>query len=160
MAKRRGISLVELLLTMTACAVILTLSAELIHRMLHAQSRARAVQDGQRSAFRLERSFRNDVHQATRIQTTDAAKESLLVVQLPNSRTAEYRTSEAGIERLLLNGESVVSREAFAFPDETQFRVAQDRRLWTLSATSRQDLLTRHDVRVLLHIEAASHEGG
>jgi hypothetical protein len=43
MKRRWAISLVELLLTLSACTVILTLSAGLIHRIMHVQSKARAV---------------------------------------------------------------------------------------------------------------------
>ena len=47
-----------------AASIILTMSAGLVHRAMHAQSATRAFFDGERSALRLSEQFRADVHQA------------------------------------------------------------------------------------------------
>lgn len=59
---RRGVSLIELLVVMSAATVILTLSTGLIHRIMHAQSKARGLAEIERTTLRLGNRFRRDVH--------------------------------------------------------------------------------------------------
>ena len=54
---RRGVSLVELLVVMSAATVILTLSTGLIHRIMHAQSKARVLADMERTTHAAGRQF-------------------------------------------------------------------------------------------------------
>ena len=118
MRVRRAISLVELLLAMSACAVILTMSTALIHRMLLAQSKARAFIDSERTSLRLAHQFRSDVQEATDAATEmDGPGEGLFLrIKLPDDQIVEYRSSAAAILRVLLENGGVRSREEFAFP--------------------------------------------
>lgn len=142
MAKRRGISLVELMLTLSACCVILTLSAGLIHRALHAQSKARLFFDGERSASRLGQAFRRDVHDANSAATGEG--ESLLRLEMPGGQTVEYRLSSGRVERTLRDGESVRARESYVFPADAQILVANDPpRVFTLSIDPPAELPTQ-----------------
>jgi type II secretory pathway component PulJ len=122
MAARRGISLAELMLTMSACTVILTLSAQFMHRTLHAQSKSRLFFDGQRSALRLAASFRRDVHRATAAATGDetGADDLLLRLQLAGGESAEYRQAAGRVERLAYAAGKLRAREAFVFPADTR----------------------------------------
>ena len=138
MPNRRGISLLELLLTMSACTVILTTSAALIHRAMHTQSRARAFCDGERSALRLGESLRRDVHAAREATIGDAAGDNgpLVSLKLAEGRTVEYRQAAGRVERILLIGERPQAREAFVFPADTKLAAQQPSpRLVVLSIT-------------------------
>ena len=122
MPNRRGVSLAELLLTMSACTVILTMSAGLIHRAMHTQSRSRSFFDSERSAMRLGESFRRDVHAADDavIVNADQGEGVFLRLQLPGSQLVEYRQAAGRVERILQVGSSVKSREAFVFAVDTK----------------------------------------
>jgi len=122
MPKRRGVSLAELLLTMSACTVILTMSAGLIHRALHTQSKSRSFFDTERSAMRLSESFRRDVHAAQDAAIGTAAQDEglLLRLQFSGSQLVEYRQAAGRVERTLHVNGSVRSREAFVFAADTQ----------------------------------------
>ena len=126
MKGRRGVSLAELLLTMSACTVILTMSAGLIHRALHAQSRSRGYIDDERNALRLGEAFRRDVHSATGVEiaSDNEAKSILVTLQFAEGQTIAYRQGETGrVERTLQVGGNVKSREAFDFAAEARLTV-------------------------------------
>jgi hypothetical protein len=125
---RRGISLVELMLTLSACCVILTMSAALIHRALHAQSKSRRFFDGERNAQRLGESFRRDVHAATSAATGAEAGGGDVIgnrnVWRPDRR---YHKRPAEWNARGVDGHP--GREAFMFPAETRL-LDKDRRDW------------------------------
>lgn len=157
MHKRRGISLVELLVTMSACCIILTMSATLIHRMLHVQSRSRAFQNAERSALRLERSLRRDAHQTREVIPNKEPQQAELLLQfeLPKQQRVEYRQADGQVSRLLLEGDRVIAREDFAFPATTTFRVERSPggAVTLLSSDGSPDALTPSSVRAPLRIE-------
>jgi type II secretory pathway component PulJ len=167
MTRRRGISLVELMLTLSACCAILTLSAGLIHRALHAQSRARHIADAERSAWRLSHAFRRDVRDAA--QATVGAKnaepggELLVRLELSGGKSVEYRQASGRVERLLQVPGSMQARETFAFPAEARIIVTQpSEQLLSLSVeTPLPTTPTAHTPSALfvtpmsLHVQAA-----
>jgi hypothetical protein len=127
MKSRGGVSLVELLLTMSACTVILTLSAALIHRVMHTQSKMRAFHDVERSALRLASAFRRDVHQATNAVTNDAGLAgNFLRLQLPESETIEYRHAQGNVTRVHKQSNNQTAHEAYIFPPEIELAVRQE----------------------------------
>jgi len=139
MKVRRGISLIELLLVMSAASVVLTLSASLIHRLLHAQTTAASIADVERSALRLGEAFRRDVHQATRV-SVGSTDDLLFGLEMPDDQTIEYRSQPTAVQRIVSKGKGVVARELFAFP--ITFRAecsANESRLVTLSVRSVPD---------------------
>ncbi len=114
---RRGVSLTELLLLMSACTMILSLCAVLLHRVMRAEIDARAYADSERNAIRLSHQFRNDVHEALDVQS-DSSKltnDQVLQVQLPRAQIAEYRFHEGTVLRTLSSKGKVEAREEFAF---------------------------------------------
>ncbi len=140
MKARRGVSLVELLVVMSAATVVLTLSTSLIHRIMHAQSKARAFADVERTSLRLTNAFRQDVHQATSVKLDEAeiGERVFLRLQLPENRTIEYGRQEANIVRVLLEGSRTVAREEFAFPAGVELAVRREgSRLIVLTIQSR-----------------------
>lgn len=124
MTKRRGISLVELMLTLSACCVILTLSAGLIHRALHAQSRTRHIANAERSAWRLSHAFRRDAHDAAKATVGEQGGELLVRLELAGGKSVEYRQASGRVERLLQAG-GEQARESFVFPTEALITVTQ-----------------------------------
>jgi len=116
MKRRRAVSLVELLLAMSACAAILTMSTTLIHRVLHAQSKARLFFDSERAALRLAEHFRRDVHAATAAADANLGEDVFLRLQFAADEVVEYRRSETTVVRIDRNGNETRAREEFAFP--------------------------------------------
>jgi hypothetical protein len=163
--KRRAVSLLELILAMSACTVILTLSAALLHRIMHAQSRSREFQDVERSALRLAQQFRHDVHAATdAFIEADLGEGRFLRLQLAGERAVEYRRSEGAVLRIVLEAGNTRGREEFAFPANIELTMSRDPpRLITLSIASRpeesapkdQSPAGAFDVRVNLQASAA-----
>jgi hypothetical protein len=168
MSVRRGISLAELLLTMSACTVVLTMSAALIHRALDSQSRARSLLDAERSATRLAAAFRSDVHAALEARRVSEGPDDagvLVVLQLPGGQTVEYRQSAGTIERLLRADAAVRSRELFVFPAGTQAAATQiSPAVVSLTITPPPDPIgtpqsprSPLEARVSLNLQAALH---
>ena len=126
MRSRRGASLVELLVVMSACAAILTTSAVLLHRALHAQTKSRAFLAGQRNALRLSDQLRQDVHRASAVLEKDLPPGVVLRLQIWNSQFAEYRYAAGLVERTVRAGDEVKSRETFEFPATSKLIVRQE----------------------------------
>ena len=164
---RKGISLVELLIVMSAATVILTISAALVHRIMHAHAKARAFINVERISLRLANAFRSDVHQAISATTSDAAQDerAFLRLELPGGQQLEYRREGGTILRILFDGERTASREAFAFPAGIELASRKDGSgLIVLSITSSPGEMPSADgasqpnsyaVPVNLHVEAA-----
>ena len=127
MKSRRGISLVELLLALSACSVILTLSAGLIHRIMQVEMCARCCADLERTSLRLANTFRRDVWQAmdASMAATDSDQGTLLRLTLPENQRLEYRQEANSIVRILQGGERAVARDIFMFPAGVQAVVDQ-----------------------------------
>lgn len=123
MKRPRGISLVELLLALTACSAILTLSTGLLIRIMRAEMRSRAVADGERTALRLSRTFRGDVWSATEATFSPVSPDSLVRLTLPGKRSVEYLRAAAGTMRILRRGGRIVARDGFAFSETARVTV-------------------------------------
>lgn len=173
MYRRRGSALVELLLMLSACSVILTLSAALIHRAMHAQTKSRLMLDVERSSLRLGEHFRRDVHAATAAAAgQEAGGEGVLVrLELGGGGSIEYRHAAGRVERMSAMNDMVHAREAFVFPAETQFTAAKGSSgLVILSLATSEDTagdassqadrpLPSYTVPAVLRIEAAMGQG-
>jgi hypothetical protein len=147
MSGRRGVSLVELMLTMSALTVILTISAALIHRAMHAQSKSRLFFDVERSAQRLSESFRRDVHAASVAATGDAADGGVLLrLEMAGGQSVEYRQAAGRVERLWHVDDRVRAREAFVFSADTRLTAEQEPpRLVILSIVPSADVAGQAD---------------
>jgi hypothetical protein len=139
MNRRRAVSLVELLLAMSACTAILTMSAALIHRVLFVHSKVRTIVDGERAALRLSEQFRRDVHAAQAAEKGDAngAAGMVLRLKVAGGQSIEYRRSEGTVLRVVLEGDAIRGREQFEFPSEIELAIRDESPgLVTLSITS------------------------
>src|SRR3972149_5845862 len=115
---RHAVSLIELMVVLSACTVILTMSAALVHRVMHAQSKTRAFFDIERSALRLSNQFRRDVHQATAaLAGADNLGDGVFLrLELPDNRSVDYYDQEGDVVRILAHDGDALSREEFPFP--------------------------------------------
>ena len=113
---RRGVSLVELLVVMSACSVILTMSASLIHRAMRTHAQTRAFFNVERSAMRLFEQFRRDVHLAINCTIDATAQEgSFLRIELFDGTIIEYRRQDESIFRTVSEHDETLAREDFSF---------------------------------------------
>ena len=109
---RTAMSLIELVAAMSACSVILTTCAVLLHRVMRADSDARAFGDIERNAARLSNRFRDDVHQAS-VASLDHSKtdnEDVLKLKLPKDQSLEYSCAVGRVSRVLTQNGKVTAR--------------------------------------------------
>ena len=115
---RRGVSLVELLVVMTACSAVLALTSQLVCRVMRIQVESRAHADVERNAMRLSEQFRRDVHQAVSAETqrTEPVEPVLVQLRFSDGRQVEYSQQDGQLLRLGTGGGIPDSREEFVFP--------------------------------------------
>lgn len=124
---RRALSLVELLVVMSGCSVVLTTSAALIHRAMHAQSRTRSFFDVERNALRLSGQFRRDVHRAIGTVANDPTDPDVFLrLELPDHQTVAYRHADGRVVRTLSRSGSRTSREEFSFTSANALELRQE----------------------------------
>lgn len=125
---RHAVSLIELLVVMSALTVVLTMTSQLLCRVMRIQIESRAHVDVERSSLRLEEQFRRDVHAAQAAVTSqdELGKDVFLRLRFPSGRQAEYsRQGDTILRRLSGNG-SQVAREEFVFPATCDLAIQQD----------------------------------
>jgi hypothetical protein len=125
MSRRRGASLAELLLIMSASSIILTMSAGILHRAMHAQSRSRSFFDIERASLRLSKDFRRDVHSAKRVNTAGLDRGALVSFTMGDDEVIEYRRADVGIERTVRRGGQTQSREDYSIPQDVQVAIQE-----------------------------------
>jgi prepilin-type N-terminal cleavage/methylation domain-containing protein len=150
MTKRRGFTLVEMLVVLSVLAFVLPLAGGTIFFLLRAQSHSA---EGLRDALamtQISRTFRSDVHAARRARTADA---SALTLEFADARTIEYRAAPDGaITRMVRRGETVEQRQQFRLGAiAAKFAIADTGReaALTISATQRPALASgRAGIRI------------
>ena len=127
-ARRKGVSLVELMIVMSAASIILSLSAGLIHRVMHAETKARKLAAVERTSLRLSDAVRRDVHSAARAVTDPEQLADGVFLRLETSSTSriEYRREEQTIHRLQLDNDRVIAREQFVFPSAFELQIRSE----------------------------------
>lgn len=128
MRTHRGASLVELLVVMSACSVILSMSAGLVHRAMRTHSQTRSVFEVERSALRLSGQFRRDVHRATSAITDDASlgEHVFVRLQLPGDQIVEYRRLQQSVMRIVSQSVQTVSREEFPWSSAIEVALQEE----------------------------------
>src|SRR5262245_16262682 len=112
---RRGVSLTELMVLMSATTMILSMSAMLLHRAMRVQVDSRAFADAERSAARLSRQFREDVHAATSavLEKSKLNKDVFVQLKLPVGESIEYSRVNGNVRRSVIRSGKVAAREGF-----------------------------------------------
>jgi hypothetical protein len=136
MKTRRGTTLIELMVVITGCAALLSLSGQLLHRALKNQSESRRYFDLEHTAWRLAHDFRRDVN-AAETATTPDADDALLRLELPADRRVAYSRDGASLVRTLTRADGPPARETYALPEGAVVAVEFDEQaqLITLSVT-------------------------
>jgi len=125
---RCGVSLIELIVVMSAASVILSLSAGLIHRVMHAETAARSLVNIERTSLRLATILRRDANAATTAITDTAQLADGVFLRLESSAgsSIEYRREGQIIHRSGFDRDRIVSREQFAFAAELEVQVTTE----------------------------------
>jgi len=128
MKTRRGISLVEVLTVMSGFTVMLAMTAALLHRSMQSQAETRYFFDSERTAWRLCRQFREDVHAAGSATVEDNGSEEgvFLRLQLRGEEKVEYERSGGKIVRILVRGEQRVSREEYQLSPKMELQLREE----------------------------------
>jgi prepilin-type N-terminal cleavage/methylation domain-containing protein len=133
MTKRRGFTLVELLVVISVLAIILPMAGGTVFFLLRAQSRsAEALRDSM-AITQLSHTFRSDVHAARAARTPpDAAG---CVLELDDSHSIAYHAEPSGfVSRIVRRAEVIERRE--------QFRIGAARPTFALSEAGREVAVT------------------
>ena len=113
-ARHRGVTLVEMLVVVTAASVLLGLVTVVLHTTFRAERKLRDQLALHRTIDRLARQFRADVHAAGSQRQADEGQR--LILNLPGQQAAEYRITDTRIIRTLQQNAHVRHREAYALP--------------------------------------------
>lgn len=120
MKRRRGFSLVELLVVIAVSSTIVALSVGLLHLLMQMQRDARDQLRGRMTLQRLTDQFRDDAHAAMQLRPVQAANESsgpAWELQLGPDHRIEYRVEEATLVRTEHAGGDVLGRESYLLPE-------------------------------------------
>jgi type II secretory pathway pseudopilin PulG len=149
MRRRRGFSLVELLVVLSSVTVLLSLTAVLLTRAMRSQAETRHYFESQRHALALNEQFRRDVHAAQSVELDAAAlkKNELVRLTLDENGTVAYLREERGLTRVLTQSDGAVSREEYDLGGVVESKVQQENapeRL-ALSVTASADIMLMPD---------------
>lgn len=115
MTRRRGYSLVEMIVVLTLISVALSSIALVLHSLHRAERRLRDDGDFARTVQRLETQLRADAHAARGGgQIAFGNAPSALTLLMPGEQTVTYTIEPGGVERLVRQGEATKHREWFA----------------------------------------------
>ncbi|TWT97984.1 hypothetical protein Pla108_21390 [Botrimarina colliarenosi] len=137
--KRRGASLIEVVMVMSAASVVLSLSAVMIHRTMHAASRVRAFHAEESAAWRLSSQLRADATLATRVRvrTTDDADDVVdVVLEISEAEPIRYHFAGGQVERSQSLGENQVARDWFTLESVAGWSAEGDTSESTLDLTA------------------------
>jgi hypothetical protein len=131
---RRGISLMELMVVLSAASMIITTSALVLHKMMRAQEQTRYFFENERAVERLARQFRRDVHDANDVEVDAEVSEieaqdgdgSLIALITYDDRAISYVRTPAGIVRTVHPGEGMPARETFALSAAARLTIDEE----------------------------------
>jgi len=118
MKETQGFTLVELLLSMTVGSVLMALALGMVHRAMRVESTAHTHAGVERTATRLSRQFRHDIHQAESVFIGDQpAGASSLRLMVPDKNPITYQVEKSRVRREQPLGDEQIHREFFSFPE-------------------------------------------
>lgn len=156
-ALRRGITLTEVLVTMTVASVAMSTAATLVHRALRLEAASRRVLERERGALALARQFRVDVHASRAVSCAGDTLPAGVVLRAATAAggTIDFKTTPAGLVREESRG-GRTHREVFASPPGTRWWAVREGRVVTLRAEGEADAAAGPPVA----IEVAAIVGG
>ncbi|MBU6223126.1 MAG: hypothetical protein KGR24_10330 [Planctomycetes bacterium] len=125
---------------MAAASVVMGTAMSLVHTSYRFESRSRMARADERTALRLARQFRTDIHESTSamVSRNAVADAPLVVLTGPTGRIA-YRPHPQGIVRIVASPRGTPGREDFVFSRPIAWTVAREGSLVTLSGSSAND---------------------
>lgn len=128
---RRAHTLLELMVTVSAAVVVLTLSVTCLHRMMSISSQSTHFLEAEQTALRLSRQFRSDTLLASSASVITQPGEGAEIVLLFPSASAEgvdieYRLTPAQAVRSSLSESGEATREVYRLPAGTRWHVDWD----------------------------------
>jgi Tfp pilus assembly protein PilW len=141
--RRRGASLFELMAAMSAASVVIATSTTLVHRTFTIESRSRAVIADERTALRLARQFRTDIHEAATVLVSGGTPDTPLVEFTVAEGSVVYRATDTGLLRIAASDSAETAREGFSFTKPVAWHATRDGRLVTLSGSAAADASPR-----------------
>jgi hypothetical protein len=111
--RRRGWSLLELLVVISAATLLLTIAAGLVFQMLKVGGAERSRVVAANNMERLGRDLRADAHAASKVVDLSGGR---LLLSLPEGRVVEYSVRGREILRTVRHGEKVHHREEYGLP--------------------------------------------
>jgi len=144
---------------MTAASVVMATSVGLVHRSFTFESRSRQVLADERTAARLARQFRSDVHQARCVRCEGAEELSkrgseplLVVIEVPDGHIS-YHFMESSLTRLMNDAAGEAHRESYRFSRPVLWTASHDGTLICLQGRIESD--SPHRPRLAVDIVAA-----
>lgn len=134
---RRGMTLVEVLLTITASTMVVGVAGGLLHRGLRLEAASRETLHGERTALVLARQFRADIRAARTVACTadGLPADVVLRVQPAGEGAIVYRAARGGLVREQPLPTNRMAREAFSFPAAVRFESVRGDGVVTLAGT-------------------------
>lgn len=121
--RRRGTSLIEMLIVITIWSVVIGVLAVLLGQLLRAGNVARTAVEQQDAFARLQRQFVSDVRQATSQQMPEEEGKEVIRLAFDDGNSVSYVLGERDLRRLERRGGEVTSREAFRLGETVQVSV-------------------------------------
>lgn len=154
-SNRRAFTLVEMMVVISVGSVLMGLALGMVHRTMRAESTVRTHARVERTAARLSRQFRHDIHEAESVLLDQQSDVPLLQLILPDQRPITYRIESSSLLRQQQHSDEQTHRELFSFPDNYSLQFAE------LSKPPRATLTLEHDTKLVgidpkikLHVEA------
>ena len=118
MKTRRAFTLVEMVTSISVGSVLLVLAMGTVHRTMRIESTLRENALTERTAARLSRQFRHDMHLAESVSLDrQQADEPVLQIELPGQSPVSYRVEHTSVHREQAHSDTQVHREHFSFPE-------------------------------------------
>jgi type II secretory pathway pseudopilin PulG len=114
---RRGASLIEIVTVMGLVGALLTVTGSTLHRVLRAETVARAANARLAAVQRSATLFRSDIHAAANVTVADDGRR--LTLQGPDSSQVEYVVEPQSLRRTKTVGDGATQREDFFLHEAT-----------------------------------------
>ncbi len=124
--RRRGISIIEVMVMMTAVAVMLGMCVIILQLAMKLETDGRGRFERATTLSRLARQFRADVHEARKaeILSPDPKQAPVLRIEAGSGRSVDYQVKREGeVARAETANGNFVSRESFQIPQTGAVRM-------------------------------------
>jgi len=131
--RRRAASLLELLAAMSAASIVTAAAAGLVHKSLSLESRTRSTVAEERTALRLARQFRADIHAGLAATCSPDPEQEPEIVRIDGPvGSVVYRREETGLVRIETAVAGGLTREDYLFQPSVSWAARKHGRLVTL----------------------------